>query len=200
MDRGSEEGLGICERRVIARPEGPAASRGKPRSQGRSNAEINVVTCSEAGAHARGEQKGGATAAGWFSSAGPAPGLARTSTDRDDYASAVVRLVLKTEPFFEAVESLAPRGMGDRSPSARASDSSTSARSLPRARAHPALRHYKTWTALVDGLGAEEVSLGDFICVGGERRPCVIDAVVRLLTGLSAITNRQAPIRTTTGS
>jgi tRNA (guanine37-N1)-methyltransferase len=45
--------------------------------------------------------------------------------------------------------------------------------------------HYKDVDQRVtDGLGAEEVSLGDFVLSGGEPAAlCVIDAVVRLLPG-----------------
>ena len=45
--------------------------------------------------------------------------------------------------------------------------------------------HYKDVDQrVVDGLGAEEVSIGDFVLSGGEPAAlCLIDAVVRLLPG-----------------
>jgi tRNA (guanine37-N1)-methyltransferase len=96
-------------------------------------------------------------------------------------------MVLKPEPFFEAVESLEVRGgplvllsaRGERFDHARAVRYSLA----------PDLTllcgHYKDVDQrVVDGLGAEEVSLGDFILSGGEPAAlCVIDAVVRLLPG-----------------
>jgi tRNA (guanine37-N1)-methyltransferase len=97
-------------------------------------------------------------------------------------------MVLKPEPFFEAVESL---GLGAGSP-----------RVLLSARGRPfthddAVRfavadevtllcgHYKDVDQRVaDGLPAEELSIGDFVLTGGEPAAlCVIDAVVRLLPG-----------------
>ena len=97
-------------------------------------------------------------------------------------------MVLKPEPFFEAVESL---GLGAASP-----------RVLLSARGRPfthddAVRfavadavtllcgHYKDVDQRVaDGLPAEELSIGDFVLTGGEPAAlCVIDAVVRLLPG-----------------
>src|SRR2546423_5078531 len=95
-------------------------------------------------------------------------------------------MVLSPEPFFEAVEDL-----GGRAPIV-----------LPSARGRPfthddAVRfslgreltllcgHYKDVDQRVaEGLGAEELSLGDFVLSGGEPAAlCVIDAVVRLLPG-----------------
>jgi tRNA (guanine37-N1)-methyltransferase len=106
----------------------------------------------------------------------------------DDYAfGGGAGMVLKPEPFFEAVESLAPsRGpivllsaRGERFDHRRAVRYSLA----------PELTllcgHYKDVDQRVaDGLGAEEVSLGDFVLSGGEPAAlCVIDAVVRLLPG-----------------
>jgi tRNA (guanine37-N1)-methyltransferase len=95
-------------------------------------------------------------------------------------------MVLKPEPFFEAVEDL------------RAGPPIVllSARGKPFAH-DDAVRysvgqeltllcgHYKDVDQRVaDGLGAEEVSIGDFVLTGGEPAAlCVIDAVVRLLPG-----------------
>ena len=95
-------------------------------------------------------------------------------------------MVLKPEPFFEAVEDL------------RAGPPIVllSARGRPFTH-HDAVRfsvgteltllcgHYKDVDQRVaDGLRAEELSLGDFVLSGGEPAAlCVIDAVVRLLPG-----------------
>src|SRR5437899_1275970 len=95
-------------------------------------------------------------------------------------------MVLKPEPFFEAVEDL--RG--------GAPIVLLSARGRPFSH-DDAVRfslgreltllcgHYKDVDQRVaDGLGAEELSLGDFVLSGGEPAAlCVIDAVVRLLPG-----------------
>lgn len=96
-------------------------------------------------------------------------------------------MVLKPEPFVEAVESLGPR---------RGPVLLMSARGRPFTH-HDAVRlslqqeltllcgHYKDVDQrVVTLLGAEEVSLGDFVLSGGEPAACcVIDAVVRLLPG-----------------
>lgn len=101
-------------------------------------------------------------------------------------------MVLKPEPFYAAVESLAPAGQ-DR-PAGKILLMSARGR---RFRHDDAVRfsvqreltilcgHYKDVDQRVpDGLGAEEVSLGDFVLSGGEVAAlAVIDAVVRLLPG-----------------
>ena len=97
-------------------------------------------------------------------------------------------MVLKPEPFFEAVESLGPDRQGP--------IVMLSARGWPfdhrravRYSLEPELTllagHYKDVDQrVVDGLGAEEISMGDFVLSGGEPAAlCVIDAVVRLLPG-----------------
>ncbi|HEX9217613.1 MAG TPA: tRNA (guanosine(37)-N1)-methyltransferase TrmD [Gemmatimonadales bacterium] len=95
-------------------------------------------------------------------------------------------MVLKPEPFFEAVEDL----------KAKAPIVLLSARGRPFAHG-VAVRyavgseltllcgHYKDVDQRVaDGLGAEELSIGDFVLSGGEPAAlCVVDAVVRLLPG-----------------
>lgn len=97
-------------------------------------------------------------------------------------------MVLKPEPFFEAVESLAP--------AAGTPIVLLSARGAPFTH-RDAVRyslaaeltflcgHYKDVDQRVaDGLATEEVSIGDFVLTGGEPAAlCVIDAVVRLLPG-----------------
>ena len=108
----------------------------------------------------------------------------------DDYAyGGGAGMVLKPEPFFEAVDGLKAEG-------------SLGALVLFSARGRPfrhadAVRfslgerltllcgHYKDVDQRVaDGLGAEELSVGDFVLSGGEPAAiCVLDAVVRLLPG-----------------
>ena len=97
-------------------------------------------------------------------------------------------MVLRPEPFFEAVESLSAARQG---PvvlfSARGARFGH--RLAVRYSLEPELTllcgHYKDVDQrVVDGLGAEEVSLGDFVLSGGEPAAlCLIDAVVRLLPG-----------------
>jgi tRNA (guanine37-N1)-methyltransferase len=108
----------------------------------------------------------------------------------DDYAyGGGAGMVLKPEPFFEAVDSLK-------------ADGPLGAVVLFAARGRPfghadAVRfslaerltllcgHYKDVDQRVaDGLAAEELSVGDFVLSGGEPAAiCVLDAVVRLLPG-----------------
>ncbi|HEX4575085.1 MAG TPA: tRNA (guanosine(37)-N1)-methyltransferase TrmD [Gemmatimonadales bacterium] len=95
-------------------------------------------------------------------------------------------MVLKPEPFFEAVEDLRagpplvllsargrPFGHGD------------AVRFAVGRELTLLCGHYKDVDQRVaDGLAAEELSLGDFVLSGGEPAAlCVIDAVVRLLPG-----------------
>lgn len=101
-------------------------------------------------------------------------------------------MVLKPEPFFAAVESLGEPGVPR--PGGRVLLMSARGR---RFRHDDAVRlsleteltflcgHYKDVDQrVVDGLGAEEISLGDFILSGGEIPAlAMIDAVVRLLPG-----------------
>jgi tRNA (guanine37-N1)-methyltransferase len=107
----------------------------------------------------------------------------------DDYAfGGGAGMVLKPEPFFEAVESL---GAARRGPivllSARGKRFDH--RRAVRYSLEPELTllcgHYKDVDQRVaDGLGAEEISIGDFVLSGGEPAAlCLIDAVVRLLPG-----------------
>ena len=97
-------------------------------------------------------------------------------------------MVLKPEPFFEAVESLGPERSGPivlLSARGRRFDHRAAVRwSLERELTLLA-GHYKDVDQRVaDGLSAEEISLGDFVLSGGEPAAlCVIDAVVRLLPG-----------------
>jgi tRNA (guanine37-N1)-methyltransferase len=95
-------------------------------------------------------------------------------------------MVLKPEPFFEAVEDL-----GTKAPivllSARGKrfTHETAVRYSVGTELTLLCGHYKDVDQRVaDGLGAEEVSIGDFVLSGGEPAAlCVVDAVVRLLPG-----------------
>ena len=96
-------------------------------------------------------------------------------------------MVMKPEPFFEAVDSLAPAGtvllMSARG---RRFSHADAVRLSLAERVTILCGHYKDVDQrVVDGLGAEEVSIGDFVLSGGEPAAlCVIDAVVRLLPGV----------------
>ena len=106
----------------------------------------------------------------------------------DDYAfGGGAGMVLKPEPFFEAVESLAPAHGPIVLLSARGErfDHRRAVRYSLATDLTLLCGHYKDVDQRVaDGLGAEEVSLGDFVLSGGEPAAlCLIDAVVRLLPG-----------------
>ena len=95
-------------------------------------------------------------------------------------------MVLKPEPFFEAVEDLRA-GPPIVLLSARGTPFTHEAAVRYAVGREVTLLcgHYKDVDQRVaDGLGAEEVSIGDFVLSGGEPAAlCVIDAVVRLLPG-----------------
>jgi tRNA (guanine37-N1)-methyltransferase len=101
-------------------------------------------------------------------------------------------LVMKPEPFWKAVESLAPEG--EARPGGRIVLMSARGRRFThddavRLAVQPELTllcgHYKDVDHRVaEGLADEELSLGDFILSGGEPAAlAVLDAVVRLLPG-----------------
>ncbi len=96
-------------------------------------------------------------------------------------------MVLKAEPVLEAVESVGTTGpvvvLSARGRTFRHDDAVRW--SLGEALTLVA-GHYKDIDQrVVDELGADEVSLGDFVLSGGEPAAlCVIDAVVRLLPGV----------------
>ncbi len=101
-------------------------------------------------------------------------------------------MVLRVEPFVEAVEDLkAGAGGGDRGPivllSARGKlfTHDTAVRYSLGSEVTLLCGHYKDVDQRVaDVLKAEEVSIGDFVLSGGEPAAlCVVDAVVRLLPG-----------------
>jgi len=95
-------------------------------------------------------------------------------------------MVMKPEPFVEAVESLGSPGpvllMSARGRTFRHADA---VRLSLESRFTILCGHYKDVDQrVVDLLGAEEVSLGDFVLSGGEPAALVVvDAVVRLLPG-----------------
>ena len=95
-------------------------------------------------------------------------------------------MVLKPEPFFEAVEDL---GAGPPivllSARGKVFGHDDAVRYSLGRELTLLCGHYKDVDQRVaDGLGADEVSLGDFVLSGGEPAAlCVIDAVVRLLPG-----------------
>lgn len=111
----------------------------------------------------------------------------------DDYSyGGGAGMVLKPEPFWEAVESLAPPGH-DRPPGPIVLMSARGRRFAHRDAVRFSVAgeltllcgHYKDVDERVaEGLATEEISLGDFILSGGEVPAlAVVDAVVRLLPG-----------------
>ena len=118
--------------------------------------------------------------------------LRRFTSDRhqtvDDYAyGGGAGMVLKPEPFFEAVESLgAPKGpVVLLSARGRRFGHDDAVRLSLAPELTLLCGHYKDVDQRVaDHLATEEVSVGDFVLSGGEPAAlCVIDAVVRLLPG-----------------
>ena len=95
-------------------------------------------------------------------------------------------MVLKPEPFFEAVEDLGVKPpIVLLSARGRRFTHDTAVRYSVGSELTLLCGHYKDVDQRVaDGLGAEEVSIGDFVLSGGEPAAlCVVDAVVRLLPG-----------------
>jgi len=95
-------------------------------------------------------------------------------------------MVLKPEPFFEAVEELGAKApIVLLSARGRRFTHDTAVRYSVGSELTLLCGHYKDVDQRVaDGLGAEEVSIGDFVLSGGEPAAlCVVDAVVRLLPG-----------------
>jgi tRNA (guanine37-N1)-methyltransferase len=105
----------------------------------------------------------------------------------DDYAyGGGAGMVLKPEPFFEAVETLRPTGpIVLLSARGRRFTHEDAVRFSLGERLTLLCGHYKDVDQRVaDGLATEELSIGDFVLSGGEPAAlCVIDAVVRLLPG-----------------
>jgi len=97
-------------------------------------------------------------------------------------------MVLKPEPFFEAVEELAPAPgapLAVLSARGKLFSHDDAVRYSVGGELTLLCGHYKDVDQrVVDGLGAEELSVGDFVLSGGEPAAlCVMDAVVRLLPG-----------------
>ena len=105
----------------------------------------------------------------------------------DDYAyGGGAGMVLKPEPFFEAVESLGPTGpIVLLSARGRRFEHDDAVRFSLGERLTLLSGHYKDVDQRVaDALATDELSVGDFILSGGEPAAlCVLDAVVRLLPG-----------------
>jgi len=95
-------------------------------------------------------------------------------------------MVLKPEPFFEAVDSLGAVGpVVLLSARGRRFGHDDAVRFSLGSRLTLLCGHYKDVDQRVaDGLATEELSVGDFVLSGGEPAAlCVLDAVVRLLPG-----------------
>jgi tRNA (guanine37-N1)-methyltransferase len=105
----------------------------------------------------------------------------------DDYAyGGGAGMVLKPEPFFEAVETLHPTGpIVLLSARGRRFSHDDAVRFSLGKRLTLLCGHYKDVDQRVaDALATEELSIGDFVLSGGEPAAlCVVDAVVRLLPG-----------------
>src|SRR3954453_18362575 len=105
----------------------------------------------------------------------------------DDYAyGGGAGMVLKPEPFFEAVESLRPvETVGLLSARGAGFTHADAIRYSLGRRLTLLCGHYKDVDQRVaDHLADEERSIGDFVLTGGEPAAlCVLDAVVRLLPG-----------------
>jgi tRNA (guanine37-N1)-methyltransferase len=103
----------------------------------------------------------------------------------DDYAyGGGAGMVLKPEPFFEAVESLGPTGpIVLLSARGRPFEHDDAVRFSLGERLTLLCGHYKDVDQRVaDALATDELSIGDFVLSGGEPAAlCVLDAVVRLL-------------------
>jgi len=96
-------------------------------------------------------------------------------------------MVLKPEPFFEAVESFRPSGpIVLMSARGRKFDHQMAVRYSLGSELTILCGHYKDVDQRVaEHLATEEVSLGDFVLTGGEPAAvAVVDAVVRLLPGV----------------
>jgi tRNA (guanine37-N1)-methyltransferase len=95
-------------------------------------------------------------------------------------------MVMKPEPFFEAVDALTPRGpIVLLSPRGRRFSQDDARRYAQEPELTILCGHYKDVDQRVaDHLATEEVSIGDFVLSGGESAAlAIIDATVRLLPG-----------------
>ncbi len=105
----------------------------------------------------------------------------------DDYGyGGGAGMVMKPEPFYEALDALAPTGpVVLLSARGRPFDHATAVRLSLAADLTLLCGHYKDVDQRVaERAGVEEISVGDFVLSGGEFAAlCVMDAVVRLLPG-----------------
>jgi tRNA (guanine37-N1)-methyltransferase len=95
-------------------------------------------------------------------------------------------MVMKPEPFFEAVDAIAPSGpIVLMSARGRRFDQADAVRFAVESELTILCGHYKDVDQRVaDHLATEELSLGDFVLSGGEPAAlAIIDATVRLLPG-----------------
>jgi tRNA (guanine37-N1)-methyltransferase len=95
-------------------------------------------------------------------------------------------MVMKPEPFFEAMDELRPRGpIVLLSPRGRVFDHDMAVRFAMESELTLLCGHYKGVDERVaEGLATEELSVGDYVLSGGEPAALVVvDAVVRLLPG-----------------
>ena len=95
-------------------------------------------------------------------------------------------MVMKPEPFFEAMDELRPRGpIVLLSPRGRVFDHDAAVRFAVQPELTLLCGHYKGVDERVaEGLATEELSVGDYVLSGGEPAALVVvDAVVRLLPG-----------------
>lgn len=95
-------------------------------------------------------------------------------------------MVMKPEPFFEAVDALEPKGpIVLLSPGGRQLDHEMAVRFSLQEELTLLCGHYKGVDERVaSGLATEELSIGDYVLSGGEPAALVVvDAVVRLLPG-----------------
>ena len=95
-------------------------------------------------------------------------------------------MVMKPEPFFEAMDELEPEGpIVLLSPRGRVFDHDTAVRYAVEPELTLLCGHYKgVDERVVEGVATEELSVGDYVLSGGEPAALVVlDAVVRLLPG-----------------
>jgi len=95
-------------------------------------------------------------------------------------------MVMKPEPFFEAIDDLSPKGpVVLLSPRGQRFDHAKAVRYSLASELTLLCGHYKGVDERVaEGLATEELSVGDYVLSGGEPAALVvIDAVVRLLPG-----------------
>jgi tRNA (guanine37-N1)-methyltransferase len=110
-------------------------------------------------------------------------------------------MVMKPEPFFEAVDALQPDGAGDPAVGAgRRFAHDDAVRLSLEPEVTLLCGHYKDVDQRVaEHLATEEISLGDFVLSGGEPAALAItDAIVRLLPGALGTHEAASATRSTT--